>query len=156
MNKIIKFNEIKDVAAKLKKKSKKIVFTNGCFDIFHAGHAYYLNEAKKLGDVLIVGINSDESVKRLKGDKRPIIRQNDRAYLISSLAPVDYVIIFEEDTPYNLIKEIKPDLLVKGSDYKHKDIVGKDIVESNGGKVALIDYLGGRSTSGIIEKIKKL
>ena len=156
--KIIEFNNIKKIKkeiSRLKKDFKKIVFTNGCFDIIHAGHVSYLNEAKSLGDVLIVGINSDESVKRLKGPGRPIINEKDRAYILANLKPVDYVVIFDEDTPYNLIKEITPDFLVKGGDYDGKDVVGKDIVEPSGGKVVLIDFVKGKSTSGIINKIKE-
>ncbi len=156
--KIIEFNNIKKIKkeiSRLKKDFKKIVFTNGCFDIIHAGHVTYLNEAKSLGDVLIVGINSDESVKRLKGPGRPIIGEKDRAYILANIKPVDYVVIFDEDTPYNLIKEITPDFLVKGGDYDGKDVVGKDIVEPSGGKVVLIDFVKGKSTSGIINKIKE-
>ncbi|RZD14605.1 MAG: D-glycero-beta-D-manno-heptose 1-phosphate adenylyltransferase [Candidatus Acidulodesulfobacterium ferriphilum] len=155
MGKIIEFNNIKKEISRLKKDFKKIVFTNGCFDIIHAGHVSYLNEAKSLGDVLIVGINSDESVKRLKGQDRPIIGETDRAYILANIKPVDYVVIFNEDTPYNLIKEVSPDFLVKGGDYDGKDIVGKDIVETSGGKVVLIDFVKGKSTSGIIKKIKE-
>lgn len=156
MKKILNIDEITDVVTKLKSKSKKIIFTNGCFDIIHAGHVKYLTEAKKLGGILIVGINSDNSVKKLKGDKRPIISQNDRAYIISNLKPVDYVVLFHEETPFNLIKKIKPDFLVKGSDYNKNNIVGNDIVESSGGKVVLIDYVSGKSTSNLIEKIKNI
>ncbi len=152
--KIIKADNIAKELLKPWGKSKKIVFTNGCFDIIHAGHISYLNEAKSLGDILIVGLNSDNSVKRLKGEGRPIICEKDRAYVLSSLKPVDYVIIFDEDTPYKLIKEIKPDILVKGGDYEGKDVVGKDMVESYGGKFILINFLEGKSTSGIINKIK--
>ncbi len=152
--KIIELGNIKKELSVLKKKSKKIVFTNGCFDIIHAGHVSYLNEAKNLGDVLIVGLNSDESVKRLKGPDRPIVNQNDRAYILANLKPVDYVIIFDQDTPYELIKEIKPNVLVKGGDYQGKDIAGKDIVESSGGKTVLINFVEGKSTSEIIKKIK--
>jgi D-beta-D-heptose 7-phosphate kinase/D-beta-D-heptose 1-phosphate adenosyltransferase len=115
-----------------------------------------LNEAKSLGDVLIVGINSDESVKRLKGQDRPIICEKDRAYVLANIKPVDFVVIFGEDTPYNLIKEINPDFLVKGGDYNGKDVVGRNIVEHSGGKVVLIDFVKGKSTSNIIEKVKRL
>ncbi|MDA8304894.1 MAG: D-glycero-beta-D-manno-heptose 1-phosphate adenylyltransferase [Deltaproteobacteria bacterium] len=153
--KIIEFSNIKKEISKLKKDFKKIVFTNGCFDIIHAGHVSYLSEAKSLGDVLIVGINSDESVKRLKGRGRPIIGEKDRAYILANIKPVDYVVIFDEDTPYNLIKEVNPDFLVKGGDYNGKDVVGKDIVESAGGKVVLIDFVKGKSTSNIIKKIRE-
>lgn len=152
---IIEFSNIKEEISKLKKGFKKIVFTNGCFDIIHAGHVSYLNEAKRLGDILVVGINSDESVKRLKGQSRPIISEKDRAYVLADIKPVDYVVIFNEDTPYNLIKEINPDFLVKGGDYDGKDVVGSDIIESSGGKVVLINFVKGKSTSGIIKRIKE-
>ncbi|MHB1661628.1 MAG: D-glycero-beta-D-manno-heptose 1-phosphate adenylyltransferase, partial [bacterium] len=141
--KIIEFNEIKKEISELRKESKKIVFTNGCFDIIHAGHVGYLNKAKALGDILVVGINSDKSVKRLKGESRPVINEKDRAYILANLKPVDYVVIFDEDTPYILIKEIIPDILVKGGDYEGKNVVGRDIVESAGGRVALIDFISG-------------
>ena len=133
-------------------KSKKIVFTNGCFDILHVGHKRYLQKAATLGDMLIVGINSDASVRRLKGSSRPINSERDRAELLSALAFVDYVVIFEEDTPYNLIKEIQPDILVKGGDYKPEEVVGKDIVEARGGRLELISFVEGKSTTNIINK----
>ncbi len=152
--KIIKLGDIKKEVSKLRKKSKKIVFTNGCFDIIHAGHISYLNEAKTLGDVLIVGLNSDKSVRRLKGEGRPVINEQDRAYILANLKPVDYVAVFDEDTPYELIKEIRPDILVKGGDYEGKTIAGSDIVESSGGKTVLINFIEGKSTSNIIDDIK--
>ncbi len=153
--KIVGIKEIKKEISALRKESKKIVFTNGCFDIIHAGHVGYLNKAKTLGDILIVGINSDKSVRRLKGRGRPVISEEDRAYVAANLKPVDYVVIFDEDTPYNLIKEIMPDFLVKGGDYDGKTVAGKDIVESSGGRVILIDFIGGKSTSNIIKAIKE-
>ena len=145
------FDQIKKIAAKLHKEGKKIVFTNGCFDILHLGHVKYLQKAKELGDVLIVGINTDKSVQRLKGKSRPINPEFDRAYIVASLKPVDYVVLFEEDTPYNLIKIIKPDILVKGADYKGKEVVGSDIAS----KTVLVDFIDGRSTTKIVEKIKE-
>ena len=151
---IIESENIKKELSELKKKSKKIVFTNGCFDIIHAGHISYLNEAKALGDILIVGLNSDKSVRRLKGADRPVVNERDRAYILANLKPVDYVVIFDEDTPYELIKEIKPDVLVKGADYKGKSIAGSDIVKSSGGETVLINFIEGKSTSEIIKKIK--
>jgi D-beta-D-heptose 7-phosphate kinase/D-beta-D-heptose 1-phosphate adenosyltransferase len=154
--KIIDFNEIRKEISELRKESKKIVFTNGCFDIIHAGHVGYLNEAKAMGDILVVGINSDKSVRRLKGESRPVINEKDRAYILANLKPVDYVVIFDEDTPYALIKEITPDILVKGGDYQGKNVVGRDIVEPAGGRVALIDFISGKSTSNIINTIKTL
>ncbi len=154
MSKIIKRDEIKNLVKKLKKERKKIVFTNGCFDILHRGHIEYLIEAKNFGDILIVGINSDSSVRKIKGKKRPINNEQDRAFIISNLRPVDFVVIFNEDTPYNLIKDIVPDTLVKGGDWNVENIVGKEIVEENGGKCVSLKFLNGYSTSKIIEKIK--
>lgn len=135
---------------------KKIVFTNGCFDLLHAGHAYYLTEAKRLGDILVVGVNSDSSVKRIKGPKRPILPQEMRAYLVDSLKPVDYVVIFEEDTPLELIKAIRPHVLVKGADWQLKDIVGSDFVLSYGGRVERIEFKFQISTSQIIARVLEL
>ena len=148
--------ELLKVLEPLREKGKKVVFTNGCFDILHAGHAHYLNECKKLGDLLVVGINSDASVRRLKGDKRPIVPLEMRAYLLSNLKAVDFVIPFEEDTPYNLIKEIRPDVLVKGGDWSLDRIVGRDVVESYGGRVLTIPFAFDISTTKIVEKIKEL
>ncbi|RMH02737.1 MAG: D-glycero-beta-D-manno-heptose 1-phosphate adenylyltransferase [Aquificota bacterium] len=135
------------------REGKKVVFTNGCFDIVHAGHASYLRKAKELGDILVVGINSDSSIRRIKGNKRPIIDQDMRAYLVDSLKPVDYVVIFDEDTPLNLIKAIRPDVLVKGEDWSLKDIVGADFVLSYGGRVERIAFEFDTSTSKIIERV---
>jgi len=156
MDKIKTFSQIKEIVNSLKAQNKKIVFTNGCFDIIHAGHVDYLKKAKQLGDVLIVGLNSDSSVKSIKGEQRPINNQNDRAVVLSVFYFVDYVVIFDQSTPYELIKIIKPDILVKGSDWHNKTIVGSDIVSENGGKVILIEYLEGKSTTKIIEKILKI
>lgn len=133
---------------------KKIVFTNGCFDILHVGHIRYLREAAKLGDILIVGLNSDASVKRLKGSDRPVNREQDRAEILCALEFVDYVAVFEEDTPYRLIEAIQPDILTKGGDYEADEVVGKDIVERRGGKLVLIPFVDGKSTSGMIRKIR--
>lgn len=144
----------KELAKELKFQGKKIVFTNGCFDILHCGHTIYLNEAKKLGDVLILGLNSDESVRRLKGESRPINNQSDRAIVMDALKSIDYVVIFEEDTPLNLINAIIPDVLVKGGDYSKENIVGADIVENNGGCVVTINFVEGKSTTNIINKMK--
>ncbi len=135
---------------------RKIVFTNGCFDIVHAGHVDYLEKAKALGDILVVGLNSDDSIRRIKGDRRPVIPQDMRARVLSSLKPVDYVVIFDEDTPLNLIKAIRPDVLVKGGDWEIDKIVGKDFVESYGGKVITIPFEYDISTSKIIQKITEL
>lgn len=135
--------------------SKKVVFTNGCFDIMHIGHIRYLQEAAKLGDILIVGLNSDASVKRLKGPERPINSEMERAEMICALGFVDYVVIFDEDTPLNLIKKIKPDVLVKGGDYSNDYVVGTNEVEAQGGRLVLIPFVTGKSTTNIIEKIKR-
>ena len=134
-------------------KDNKIVFTNGCFDIIHPGHVRYLNEAKSLGHILVIGLNSDNSVKKLKGTNRPIHHQKDRADVLSALYCVDVVTIFEEDTPYNLIQMIKPDILVKGGDYEIEQIVGYDLVKSYGGEVTTIPFVEGHSTTSILEKI---
>jgi len=131
---------------------KKIVFTNGCFDILHRGHIDYLANAADLGDVLVIGLNTDASVSRIKGDARPIQDQTSRAMLLSSLSFVDAVVLFNDDTPYELIKFIKPDVLVKGSDYQAEDIVGYDVVKEKGGEIVTMDFLEGFSTSKIIER----
>lgn len=132
--------------------NKKIVFTNGCFDLLHLGHVTYLEEARKLGDVLIVGINSDESVKRLKGPTRPIQNENDRCQILAALKSVDHTILFAEDTPLNLIKSISPDVLVKGGDWKPEQIIGSEHVLASGGSVQSLNFVNGKSTTGIIEK----
>jgi rfaE bifunctional protein nucleotidyltransferase chain/domain len=135
--------------------NKKIVFTNGCFDIIHLGHIDYLSKAKDLGDILLIGLNTDDSVKRLKGDNRPIKNQRERAVLLASLRFVDGIILFNEDTPYDLIKKIEPDILIKGSDYKKEEIVGADIIKNTGGEIITIDFLEGYSTTSILNKIRK-
>ncbi|HLO90473.1 MAG TPA: D-glycero-beta-D-manno-heptose 1-phosphate adenylyltransferase [Lentimicrobium sp.] len=137
------------------KSNSKIVFTNGCFDLVHRGHLDYLSKAADLGDILIIGLNTDSSVSKLKGSNRPIIDQESRAMLLASLFFVSAVVLFEEDTPYELIKAIQPDVLVKGADYAVEDIVGHDIVIAKGGKVETIEYLPGFSTSAIEKKIKE-
>jgi rfaE bifunctional protein nucleotidyltransferase chain/domain len=141
------------IRKQLKDENSKLVFTNGCFDIIHRGHVTYLNHARELGDRLIVGLNADASVKRLKGEGRPVNSQDDRAYVLDNLKSVDYVIIFEEDTPYELIKKIVPDYLVKGGDWKEEDIVGSDIVKAAGGKVLSLNFVDNYSTTGIINRI---
>jgi len=137
-----------------KRNNKIIVFSNGCFDILHSGHCKYLSEAKKLGDMLIIGLNTDKSVKKLKGNSRPINEQKDRAYVLSSLKSVDYVVYFDEETPLNLINKIIPDVLVKGSDYEIENIVGAETVINNGGKVVTIPLVEGKSTSAIIAQMQ--
>jgi len=136
----------------IKKQGKKLVFTNGAFDILHAGHVTYLNFARNQGDALVVGLNSDSSVKRYKGDKRPVNKEQDRALVLASLECVDYVVIFSEDEPKELIGEIIPDVLVKGADWAHY-VSGRDVVEAHGGKVVLADMVQGRSTTGTIQRI---
>ena len=148
------WDEITYLVKNLRKQNKKIVFTNGCFDIIHAGHVQYLQEAKALGDILVIGLNSDASVKRLKGAERPVNNQNDRAIVLSALKSVDYIVVFDEDTPYDLIKQIKPDILVKGGDWPENKIVGHDIVKANGGIVKSLSFRPGNSSTSIIEKMK--
>ena len=131
---------------------QNVVFTNGCFDIIHAGHIDYLSKARNLGDVLVVGLNSDESVRRLKGPQRPINDVDARSKVLASLFFVDYVIVFEEDTPLNLIKSVRPDILVKGGDYTRDTVVGADFVESYGGKFVILPFIKGYSTTSIINK----
>ena len=138
----------------LKSQNKKVVFTNGCFDILHVGHLRYLNEAKKQGDILIIGVNSDASVKRLKGESRPINNQFDRAEMLGGLKAVDYTIIFEEDTPEKLIEFLKPSIHVKGGDYKKEDLPETKIVESYGGEVRILSFVEGKSTTNIVKKIQ--
>ena len=133
---------------------QKVVFTNGCFDVLHFGHVHYLREAKKLGDILVVGLNSDDSVRRLKGPARPVNGEKERAFVLAALSFVDYVTLFEEDTPENLIKTVRPDILVKGGDYALDQIVGADFVMQNGGIVTTIPFVEGYSSTHIIEQLK--
>jgi rfaE bifunctional protein nucleotidyltransferase chain/domain len=153
MNKIYKgfSEELKAIIDKAKESNKRIVFTNGCFDIIHKGHVRYLRQAKALGDILIVGLNSDSSVRRIKPG-RPINPEDDRAEVLSSLEMVDYVVIFDEDTPYELIRFLRPHILVKGGDWKVEDIIGSDLVE----KTVSLPYVEGVSTTEIIKKIKNM
>ena len=152
--KIISRDKLDENLAYWRFKNKKIVFTNGCFDLLHLGHLDYLVKAADLGDVLIIGLNSDNSVKQLKGSNRPLLDENARAHLLAGFSFVTKVIVFDEDTPYNLIKQVKPDILVKGKDYKKEEVVGYDIVEKNGAEVITLDLVKGYSTSGIIQKIQ--
>ena len=145
--------EASEVIAKLKEQGKKVVFTNGCFDILHVGHLRYMNEAKELGDILVVGVNSDDSVRRLKGPTRPINNENDRAEMLCGLKAVDYAVIFTEDTPNNLIGELKPNIHVKGGDYKKEDLPETKIVESYGGEVRILQLVDGKSTTNVVNKI---
>ncbi|MCD6132761.1 MAG: D-glycero-beta-D-manno-heptose 1-phosphate adenylyltransferase [Deltaproteobacteria bacterium] len=152
---IVHRQRLPSLIQKLKTEGKKIVFTNGCFDIIHAGHVYCLKKTKELGDILIVGINSDQSIKKIKKN-RPINKLSDRMIVLDSIKYVDYVVSFDEETPENLIKMIKPDILTKGGDWDKKYIVGADFVESYGGKIVIIPYIKGRSTTNIIKKIRNL
>jgi D-beta-D-heptose 7-phosphate kinase/D-beta-D-heptose 1-phosphate adenosyltransferase len=133
----------------LRENHRKVVFTNGCFDVIHMGHVTYLQEARKMGDVLILGLNSDASVKRLKGENRPINSQEARAKVLSAMSCVDYVVVFDEDTPYNLIKTVEPDVLVKGGDYKVEEVVGREFAK----EVVLVDFVKGHSSTRIIEQL---
>jgi rfaE bifunctional protein nucleotidyltransferase chain/domain len=153
MSNILSKESMKSLREKFKDEGKKVVFTNGVFDIIHSGHVDYLTKAKASGNVLIVGLNSDLSVKKIKGEKRPLINQTERAFILSNLKPVDYVVIFEEDTPFKLIKELVPDVLVKGADWSLDKIVGSDIVLENGGEVKNIEFVNNQSTSKIIDTI---
>lgn len=153
MTNIKQLEELRIIRQQLKAEGKTVVFTNGVFDIIHAGHIDYLKKAKALGDVLMLGLNSDESVRMIKGDKRPIISELERAFIVSNLKPVDYVVIFDEDTPAKVIKRIVPDILVKGADWSLDTIVGREVVEEHGGVVKAIDFVNDQSTSKIIESI---
>lgn len=145
-----------EVCKQYKSSGKTIVMTNGCFDILHAGHTYILEESKKLGDILIVALNSDISIKKIKSQDRPIISQNDRAYVLSCLSSVDHIILFDDETPEIIISKLLPDILVKGSDYKEKKIAGEETLLKNNKKIVLIDLVNGKSSTSIIEKISKL
>jgi len=145
--------EIKAIRNKLMLEGKSVVFTNGCFDILHAGHVDYLAKAKECGDILILGLNSDASVRRIKGEKRPIVTEEERAFILSNLKSVDYVTLFDEDTPFEIISAIIPDVLVKGADWPIDQIVGRDVVENHGGMVKTIKFVNQVSTTNIIKTI---
>ncbi|MDD3875005.1 MAG: D-glycero-beta-D-manno-heptose 1-phosphate adenylyltransferase [Bacteroidales bacterium] len=153
-NKILSAACLKKEVRRWKSENKKIVFTNGCFDILHVGHVDYLSKAAELGNLLIIGLNSDSSVRRIKGEKRPINEEQSRAFLLASLFFVDAVVVFEEDTPIELIKTIMPDILVKGNDYSEDEIVGSKEVKANGGKIVTFELVKGFSTTAIENKIK--
>ena len=153
MGEVITRDQLARIRNTFRREGKKVVFTNGCFDILHRGHVEYLTKAKALGDILVVGMNTDASVRRLKGANRPVVCQEDRALVLAALRAVDFVCLFEEDTPRDLIQAVVPDVLVKGSDWKMDEIVGKDIVEAAGGTVQTIEYIPNRSTTDIIKKI---
>ncbi len=154
-SRLIPIEEVPELKQSCRNRGKSIVFTNGCFDILHKGHISYLAEASELGDFFVVGLNTDRSVQLLKGEGRPLQDEDSRAMVLASLQFVDAVVLFDEETPYELIKSLVPDVLVKGSDYPVKDIVGYDIVTGNGGKVVTVEFLPGYSTSAIVRKIKK-
>ncbi|MBE2189371.1 MAG: D-glycero-beta-D-manno-heptose 1-phosphate adenylyltransferase [Desulfobulbaceae bacterium] len=148
--------ELAKILQEKSEQGKKIVFTNGCFDILHAGHVKYLEQSKQMGDVLVIGLNSDDSVRRLKGDSRPVNNQIDRAIVLSALRAVDYVCYFEEDTPLELIMKLKPNIITKGGDYTIKDVVGGEFVINNGGEVVIIELVPGKSTTSTIQRLNSL
>jgi len=153
MDNILDIKNFLEIRERLKKENKTLVFTNGCFDVLHAGHVDYLKKARELGDALILGLNSDASIKNIKGPNRPIVPQNERAFVLANLKPVDYVIYFDEDTPEKLIHKIIPDVLVKGADWAIENVVGKNIVEKHGGCVKTIKFVHKQSTTNIIDTI---
>lgn len=153
MSNIKSRKEIKEIREQLKKEGKTVVFTNGCFDLIHSGHVDYLVKAKEMGSVLILALNTDASIKRIKGEKRPILLQDERAFITSNLKPVDFVTFFDEDTPAEIINELIPDVLVKGADWSIDKIVGREVVEANGGEVKTIKFVNDQSTSKIIQSI---
>lgn len=155
MGQVRNLDNIETTLAPLRAAGKKIVFTNGCFDLLHVGHVRYLQEAQKLGDLLVVGVNSDASVKRLKGPTRPVQIEADRAEILAALNAVDFTVIFTEDTPENLIHKVRPDILVKGGDWKIDSIVGAPFVMSYGGQVMSLQFVDGKSTTKLIEKAQK-
>jgi D-beta-D-heptose 7-phosphate kinase/D-beta-D-heptose 1-phosphate adenosyltransferase len=153
MGTVVSKSRLIEIRSQYKRNGKKVVFTNGCFDILHRGHVEYLQKAKSLGDVLIVGLNTDASVRRLKGAGRPVVCEEDRAVVLSALGAVDHVCLFDEDTPFEIIRDLVPDILVKGADWAIEKVVGKDIVEHAGGEVRTIEFLPNRSTTSIIDRI---
>src|ERR1043166_2041217 len=154
-DKIREASEARKKVAEWKSKGERVVFTNGCFDILHLGHVDYLEKARNLGDKLVIGLNTDSSVSRFKGPERPLQDQHSRARILASMQFVDLVVFFDEDTPINLISQLVPNILVKGSDYLAENIVGADVVKKNGGEVKTIDFVPGYSTTRIVEKIKR-
>jgi D-glycero-beta-D-manno-heptose 1-phosphate adenylyltransferase len=148
--KLLSLNNLLSKLENHKKDGNKIVFTNGCFDILHKGHVAYLQEAKRLGDVLVLGLNSDKSVREIKGPERPINNEDDRAFVLAGLYCIDYILIFDQPTPFEILSQIKPDILVKGGDYKHEEVIGSEFA----GETQLISFVEGYSTSRIIEKLK--
>jgi D-beta-D-heptose 7-phosphate kinase/D-beta-D-heptose 1-phosphate adenosyltransferase len=155
MGTVVGLEELLSIRKRIKNEGKRVVFTNGCFDIVHRGHVEYLRKAKALGDILIVGVNTDSSVRKIKGPDRPVVEEDDRAHVLAALAAVDYVCLFDGETPYELIRALVPDILVKGADWPVEKVVGKDIVEAAGGSVKTIEFLPNRSTTGILDRIRK-
>ncbi len=155
-NKVLSWDRLKKTLDRLKKGGKTIVFTNGCFDILHVGHVRYLNEAKNLGDLLVLGLNSDASIARIKGALRPIVPQDERAAVMAALESVDFITFFDDDTPLSLIEYLEPHILVKGGDWAEEDVVGRESVQKGGGKVVIIPETKGASTTNIIEKIRRI
>jgi len=156
MNKIFPRETLKEQLSGLRQAGKTIVFTNGCFDILHVGHVRYLREAKKLGDILVLALNSDVSVRAIKGEKRPLVPEEERADIMAALESIDYVILFDDPTPQQLIEYLQPDILVKGGDWAEAAIAGADFVKASGGRVITIPLTEGRSTTNIVEKIRKV
>ncbi len=153
MGEVVSREELMRIRDEVRAAGETIVFTNGCFDIIHRGHTDYLSRARSLGDILVVGLNTDRSVRALKGETRPIVLEDDRAHVLAALTSVDYVCLFDEDTPQELIAAIVPDVLVKGAGYSRENIVGADLVEEHGGKVVALEALEGRSTRSIVDRI---
>jgi len=156
MGKILSRDALKQVIDRLKREGRKIAFTNGCFDILHVGHVRYLREAGKMGDVLVLALNSDASVRAIKGEKRPLVPENERADVVAALEFIDYVTIFDELTPLELIEYLQPDVIIKGGDWTEENVVGRDAVKRWGGRVAIIPEIPGASTTNIVEKIMKV
>lgn len=152
-DKVVDRHKLKETVAKLKSSGEKVVFTNGCFDIVHRGHIEYLVKASELGDRLIIGLNTDSSVRKIKGDSRPVQDETSRSLILAAMSFVDYVVLFDEETPYELIKLLVPDILVKGADYKIEEIVGADIVSAGGGKIVTIEFVKGYSSSSILGRL---
>jgi D-beta-D-heptose 7-phosphate kinase/D-beta-D-heptose 1-phosphate adenosyltransferase len=156
MNKILEREALRNKLEALRKKGKKIAFTNGCFDILHVGHVRYLREAKKTADVLVLALNSDSSVRSIKGEKRPLVSEQERAEVLAALEFIDFVTIFPELTPLELINYLKPDILIKGGDWPEEKVVGREEIKKWGGRVAIIPEIEGKSTTNVVEKIKSL
>lgn len=153
INKVVALSQAQTIRQQAKAAGRKVVFTNGVFDILHRGHVEYLQKARELGDLLIIGLNSDDSVRRIKSPRRPLCSQEDRAVVLSALSCVDHIVLFDEDTPQKLIETLIPDILVKGADYSVEQIVGADVVLKNGGKVLQIELTPGKSTTELIKKV---